>query len=187
MKVLLLKDVYKLGNAGDVKRVASGYARNFLIPQGLATLATASALTQAEDLRKQATEERARLNQELSATAEVIDGLMLAFPVRASEQGRLYGSITNQNIADKVMELKGVKIDRRVINVSPIKDLGLYNVAVRLTADLVPTLKVVVHSELKDPESVMFVETEEEAADEQVDEATPDLPVVEADELTPNE
>lgn len=178
MKVLLLKDVYKLGNAGDVKRVAGGYARNYLIPQGLAVLATPKAIEQSESLRQAALEERARLNTELAATAEVIQGLMLYFPVRASDQGRLYGSITHQNIADAMMTEKGIRIDRRTLMHPPIKDLGVYTVPVRLTADLVPTLKVVVYPDNKTPDYVLNVE--EPAEDESVAEA-PEATALEAE------
>lgn len=180
MKVLLLKDVYKLGNAGDVKRVAGGYARNYLIPQGLAVLATPKAIEQSESLRQVALEERARLNTELASTAEVIHDLMLYFPVRASEQGRLYGSITHQNIADAVMAEKGIRIDRRTLMHPPIKDLGVYAVPVRLTADLVPNLKVVVYPDNKTPDYVLNVE---EPAEDEVEMVEAEAEMTEATEL----
>src|SRR5512139_403845 len=98
MKVLLIKDVYKLGRAGDVKKVADGYGRNFLIPQGLAVLATAGALRQVERIREQAAVKRNAQNSELSAVAEKISALMLTFSAKAGETGKLYGSITAQDI-----------------------------------------------------------------------------------------
>jgi large subunit ribosomal protein L9 len=84
MKVLLLKDVYKLGRAGEVKRVADGYGRNFLLPQGLAVLATPGALKQAEHIRTQADAQRAVINKEMSGIAEKLQGITLTFP-RASQ------------------------------------------------------------------------------------------------------
>ncbi len=168
MKVLLLKDVYKLGRAGDVKKVADGYGRNYLIPQGLAVLATEGALKRAEYIRRKAAEERARLNQELSAVAERIAGLQLAFPVKAGETGKLYGSITPAMIAEAIEEKTGAKVDRRQIDAQPIKLLGVHRASVRLTMDLMPEVTVVVHREGEPPESVMevAVEAQQEAAAE---------------------
>jgi large subunit ribosomal protein L9 len=153
MKVLLLKDVYKLGRAGDIKKVADGYGRNYLLPQGLAALATPGMLKQAERIREKATEERARLNQELSSVAEVLEGLELIFPVKAGEMGRLYGSVTTTMIAEAIEEKSKVAIDRRQIDSQPIKTIGVHDVDIRLTVDLVPQIKVVVHREDEPPES----------------------------------
>ncbi len=158
MKVLLLKDVYKLGRAGDVKKVADGYGRNYLIPQGLAMLATPGALKQAERIRQTAATERARLNQELGAVAEQINGLSLFFPVKASETGKLYGSITTAMMAEAIQEKTGVEISRRQIDSQPIKALGVHKVHVRLTIDLVPEVTVVVHREGEPAESAYEIE-----------------------------
>jgi large subunit ribosomal protein L9 len=163
MKVLLLKDVYKLGRAGEVKKVAAGYGRNYLIPQGLATRATEGALKQAERIKKHAAEERARLNQELSAIAERLDGLTLSFGVKAGETGKLYGSITNSMIADAVEEETGAKIERRDIDSQSIKTLGVHNIPIRLTIDLVPELTVLVHREGEAPETAYAIEEEKAA------------------------
>src|SRR5512145_315717 len=100
MKVLLLKDVYKLGRAGDVKRVADGYGRNYLIPHGLAILATPGALKQSEHIRVRANEQRAILNKEMDAIAKKLEGVVLTFAAKASETGKLYGSVTTQMIAE---------------------------------------------------------------------------------------
>src|SRR5512133_2316373 len=99
MKVLLIKDVYKLGHAGDVKRVADGYGRNFLLPQGLAVLATQGALKNAEAIRSHANTRRAVLNNEMGGVAEKLTDLVLPFASKAGETGKLYGSITTQMIA----------------------------------------------------------------------------------------
>jgi large subunit ribosomal protein L9 len=160
MKVLLLKDVYKLGRAGDVKKVADGYGRNFLLPQRLATLATPGAMKHAERIRDAAAKERARLNEELSAVAEQLNGTTLIFPVKAGETGKLYGSITPAMIMDAIEAEKGIQIDKRQLDAQPIKTLGVHKVEVRLTIDLVPELTVVVHREGEAPETAYGLEEE---------------------------
>jgi len=161
MKVLLLKDVYKLGRAGEIKKVADGYGRNYLLPQGLAALATPGMLKQADRIREKATEERARLNQELSSVAEVLEGLELIFPVKAGEMGRLYGSVTTSMIADAIQEKSELTVERHQIDSQPIKALGVHEVDIRLTVDLVPQIKVVVHREDEPPESAYELSEEE--------------------------
>ena len=147
MKVLLLKDVYKLGRAGDVKRVADGYGRNYLLPQGMAVLATDEALKMAERIREKANVQRAIVNQEMDTVAKQISGLILVFPARASETGKLYGSITTQMIAEGIKNKTGVEVARRQIDSQPLRMLGDYKVHIRLTVDLVPTIDVIVHRE----------------------------------------
>ncbi len=160
MKVLLLKDVYKLGRAGDVKRVADGYGRNYLLPQGLAVLATPGALKQAEGIRERAAAQRAVLNQEMSGVAERVKDLVLAFPARAGETGKLYGSITTQMIADEINKRLGTEITRRQVDSEPLRNLGTHTVRIRLTVDLVPEIQVIVHREGETP--VLESEGEEE-------------------------
>jgi large subunit ribosomal protein L9 len=155
MKVLLLKDVYNLGRAGDVKKVADGYGRNFLLPQKLAVLATPGSLKQADHIKKVAAEQRAVLNQELGSVAEQLEGVELAFPVKAGETGRLYGSVTTSMIADAIASQTGADIDKRQVESQPIKLLGVHNARVRLTMDLLPEIKVIVHREGEPPESVL--------------------------------
>jgi large subunit ribosomal protein L9 len=147
MKVLLLKDVYKLGRAGDVKRVADGYGRNYLLPQGMAVLATSEALKMSERIREKANVQRAIVNKEMDAVAKQIAGLTLVFPARASETGKLYGSVTTQMIADAVKAKSGVEVARRQIDSQPLRMLGEYKVHIRLTVDLIPTIDVIVHRE----------------------------------------
>lgn len=147
MKVLLLKDVYKLGRAGDVKRVADGYGRNYLLPQGMAVLATAVALKMAERIREKANVQRAIINQEMDAVAKQIAGLTLIFPAKASETGKLYGSVTTQMIAEAIKAKSGVEVAKRQIDSQPLRMLGEYKVHIRLTVDLIPTIDVIVHRE----------------------------------------
>jgi large subunit ribosomal protein L9 len=147
MRVLLLKDVYKLGHAGDVKKVADGYARNYLIPQRLATLATAGAIKQAETLRQNAAIARAKLNAELSGVAEKLNALTITFAVKAGETGKLYGSVTPAQIADEIKKTSGLDVDRRNVGHQPLRELGEFRVPVRLTTDLIPQVKVLIYRE----------------------------------------
>ena len=176
MKVLLLKDVYKLGRAGDVKKVANGYGRNYLIPQGMAVLATPGAMKQAERIRQTADRERAILNQEMSGVSEQLAGMTLTFPARASETGRLYGSINTRMIADALSEKAEVEITHRQIDSQPLRMIGEHVVNVRLTVDLIPEIKVVVHREgesvaaaLEEAEALLEAEAETEETPVDVD------------------
>jgi large subunit ribosomal protein L9 len=162
MRVLLLQDVFKLGRAGDVKKVADGYGRNYLIPQGLATLATPGALKQADHIKKVAAEKRSVLNKELGSVAERIDGLELFFPVKAGETGRLYGSVTTSMIVEAIMKKTNFEIDRKQVDAQPVKLLGIHKAEIRLTMDLVPEVTLVVHREGEPPETVMDKEIEAE-------------------------
>ena len=168
MKVLLLKDVYKLGRAGDVKKVADGYGRNFLIPQRLAVLATPGAVKQAESIRTRATAQRDVLNKEMGGIADRLTGLVIGFGVRAGETGKLYGSITNQMIADEISRKTKQTVDRRMIEMQPIRTLGEYKATVRLTVDLTPEVRVIVHREGDTPEAL-----KQQAAPAPVAEAAP--------------
>lgn len=147
MKVMLVKDVYKLGRAGDVKKVADGYGRNFLIPQGLAVLATAGAIKQSEKIRSQAEIQRAGLNSELKDLAAHVNGVVLNFAAKAGETGKLYGSITTQDVATAIQEQTRYEVKKQQIDMQPIRTLGEYKARVRLTMDLVPEVKVIVYRE----------------------------------------
>jgi large subunit ribosomal protein L9 len=171
MKVLLLQDVFKLGRAGDVKRVADGYGRNFLLPQGLAVLATPGALKQVKRIKSQATVERNALNEELGAVAEQLSGMVLSFTARASETGKLYGSITTQMIADSIGEKTGVEINKRQVFTQPLRSVGEHIVQIRLTVDLVPEVTVVVNREGEEPEEIVFQEPVRPEGEEELVEA----------------
>jgi large subunit ribosomal protein L9 len=147
MKVLLTKDVYKLGRAGDVKKVADGYGRNFLLPQGLAVLATPGAMKQAEKIKSQAEIKRAELNSELKDLADHINGITLTFAAKAGETGKLYGSITTQDVANAIMEQTKYEVKRQQIDMQPIREVGEFKAHVRLTIDLIPEIKIIVHRE----------------------------------------
>lgn len=190
MKVLLLQDVFKLGRAGDVKRVADGYGRNYLLPQGLAVLATPGAMKQVERIKTQATVERNALNEELGAVAEQLNGTMLTFSARASETGKLYGSITTQMIADEINKKTGVEINKRQVHAQPLRSLGEHTVEIRLTVDLVPEVNVMVNREGEEPQEVVIQEPVRPESDEDQVESEPEEEmeaVEEAEELVAEE
>jgi large subunit ribosomal protein L9 len=147
MKVMLTQDVDELGLAGEVKDVANGFGRNYLIPQGLAVLATPGALKQADVHRRRAAERRQRIADEMAFLAESIRRTTLVFQAKAGEKGRLYGSVTTAEIADKLAEAVEHEIDRRKISLeSPIKQLGTHTVTLRLAQNVVADFDVVVES-----------------------------------------
>lgn len=161
MKVLLLDDVYKLGRAGDVKKVAPGYARNYLMPQGLAILATPGAVKQAGRITKQGEIKRAIVNQELGGVAEQLAGKRFTFAAKASETRRLYGSINTQMIAEVVSQDIGVTVEAKQIESQPLRMIGTHKVAVRLTVDLIPEIEIIVHREGESIESALAEEEKE--------------------------
>ena len=150
MKVLLIKDVYNLGRAGDVKKVADGYARNFLLPQKVAVMATEGSLKQIEKIQAAAAKQRELLNEEMAGLAEQIQALELRFKAKVGETGKLYGSITQQMIIEAVNEQLKVNIDRHQVESQPLREVGEHLVKIRLTFDLIPEVKVLVESEEAD-------------------------------------
>jgi len=145
MKVLLLRDHAKLGKAGTIKNVADGYARNFLIPRGLAVLATGGALKQAETIRKAEDKRQAQLFAEAQAVANQLTGTTLTFRTLAGETGKLYGSITAHDITQAIQREKGIEVDKRKVELrEPLRTLGTHTVPIRLAADLAPEVTVVI-------------------------------------------
>ena len=145
MQVLLLKDVDQLGHAGEVKRVSDGYGRNFLIPRGLAVVATPGAIKKAELELEAAARRRAKELSEAQAQALALDGVSVNFVARAGEADRLYGSITKGDIAEALEKKVGQEVDRRKIELEdPIKELGTHAVTIRLAANAEAKITVVV-------------------------------------------
>lgn len=144
MKIILLDYVYKHGVAGEVIDVADGYARNFLIPKGLAVQATPGELKRAEKLREQAAVRRAALDNKMNELARIIDGVELIFGRRAASTGKLFGSVTTQEIADALLEKTGVDINRRRISQQQLREIGTHEVPVRLGTDLSPILQITI-------------------------------------------
>ena len=164
MKVMLVKDVYKLGRAGDIKKVADGYGRNFLIPQGFAVLATEGALKQVQKIKSQAEVRRSSQNEELKGLADQIKEVTLTFPAKAGDTGKLYGSITTQDIATALTEKVRFEVKRQQVDIQPIRNLGEFTAHVRLTMDLIPEFKIIVHREGESAESVTDAQRAAEAA-----------------------
>jgi large subunit ribosomal protein L9 len=187
MKVLLTEDVEKLGLAGDIVTVADGYARNYLIPQELAVKAHKGLVRQAEVIRRQARRKRERIVAEMEALTAKLNGLQLTFEANAGEKGRLYGSVTRDDVIEAAEAKIGEEVDRRKLDMEPLRQLGVHTVPVRLSADLVPELVVIVHREGEDPATYLAAaEAEAQAAAEAQAEAEAQ-PEVEADESAPEE
>ncbi len=132
MKVILKEDVYKHGVTGEIVKVADGFARNWLIPKGMAVPASKANLDQMTTLREKAAENRAIYTDKVNAAAQQINGVELVFGVKAGSNNKLYGSITSQMIKDALMEKTGLDINRRRISDRPIREIGRYDVPVRM-------------------------------------------------------
>ena len=134
MEIILKQDVKNLGYKNDIVNVKQGYARNFLIPQGLAILATPSARKiLAEEIRQQAFKQE-RIKKEAAELAQVLEGLSLRIAAKASESGKIYGSVNNIQLANAIKEAKDLTIDRKqiIINDESIKEIGKYKAVVKL-------------------------------------------------------
>jgi large subunit ribosomal protein L9 len=143
MNVILLEDVARLGQAGEVCKVAPGYARNHLIPKKLAVVATAGALKELEQKRQAEARHQEQLKAEAQELAGELEGVMVTVQAKTGEKDRLYGSVTSADIANALEEQTGRSIDRRKIELEePIRQLGIFSVAVRLHSDLAPLIRV---------------------------------------------
>jgi large subunit ribosomal protein L9 len=147
MKVILMTDVPALGHRGETRDVANGYARNFLIPRKLAVPATPANLKNVEHLKRQRVREEHRALEVAKATATRIEALTLAVTARASDDGRLYGSVSATDVVAFLEKHQVVVEKRRVQLDEPIKALGDYKVPVRLHGDVTATLTVTVMAE----------------------------------------
>ena len=148
MEVLLTETVDNLGSAGEVKKVADGYARNFLIPKGLAVPVTAGVLKQAELQRQAEAKRQEREKVKAESLARTLSQVILTFQVKAGEKDKLYGSITNADIAEALERETGQAIDKRKVELEePIRELGSYYVPIKLLPDLAPRITVIVERE----------------------------------------
>ena len=142
MKVILLRDVESLGSAGEVVQVKSGFARNFLIPQHKALVASDTNVAQFESKRKQHEAVSERERRAAETIVKQLEADSLTAQVRVGEEDRLFGSVTVQNIADLLAE-KDYDIDRRAVQLEePIRALGVYTIDVRLHADVTAKVKL---------------------------------------------
>jgi len=142
VQIILKQDVDALGRAGELVDVKPGYARNYLIPGGFALEATEGSRRQLAEVSRQSSGNAERERTRAEEIAATLEGLSLTFKVRAGEEGRLFGSVTTADIAEKLAE-QGLELDRRdVLLDEPIKELGTFRVAVNLHADVRPEVSV---------------------------------------------
>lgn len=149
MQVLLLQNVPSVGNAGEVKRVTDGYARNYLLPRKLAVVATDGAVKQAEAIKQAVVRREAKTREEAEELAKLIEKVTLTFRAKAGEGDRLFGSITSGDIVDALAREKGITVDKRKIELdSPLKELGTHQVAIKLHPEVSAKVMVVVEKQV---------------------------------------
>ena len=141
LQVILKEDVEHLGATGDLVRVRPGYARNYLIPRGLAAMATRASIRQIEHEKKNALAKAAKERSNAAGIAAALAEVTFEIERKAGEEGKLYGSVTAADIAE-LLEAKDYSIDRRKIVLSPIKTVGVYDVEVKLAGGLRATFKL---------------------------------------------
>ena len=151
MKVIFLQDVPNVARAGDIKEVADGYGRNFLIPRNLALLAKASAINMAEVQRQIEARHQTAERAGLTEMAQQLEGKEVSLKARAGTKDRLYGSITAGDIASEIESTLGIVIDKKKIELDePIRQIGSREVAIRLAKDIIPKITVTVTEEETD-------------------------------------
>lgn len=144
VQVILSEDVHALGDAGEIVSVKPGYARNYLIPQGKAMIATAERVNEVEHQKRVISEKLAKELSDLNAVKQKLHGTKLEVVAQAGDEGKLFGSVTAANLAELLAE-KGLEVDRRKIQLSePIKTVGEHTVNIRLRSDVMADFKVTV-------------------------------------------
>jgi large subunit ribosomal protein L9 len=147
MEVILKEDILNLGKIGEVLRVRDGFARNYLLPRGLVLVANKKNIKTFEHQKKIVADQKQKIMRNAQAIGDELVGVSLTIPMRAGEEGRLFGSVTNMQI-EKALKAKGLKVERRKIHLDePIKTLGDYEIPIRLSADVTVPLKLSVVAE----------------------------------------
>ena len=136
MRVVLKQEVRGLGRPGDVKEVADGYAQNFLLPRGLAIVASTSALKRVAQQRDSVAHKAERAHAEAEALAKRLDAVTLVFKLKAGDQGKAFGSVTTKDLAEALEREARIKIDRMKIHADPLRTLGVHRVEIRLLTDV---------------------------------------------------
>ena len=173
MRVVFLEDVAGVAQGGDVKEVKNGFARNYLIPKNYAVPATHNALQRVKQYAEQAEKTRLKLLQDMRELSETLNGKRVSVEMRAGASGQLYGSVTNAIIADKLGAMSDREIDRRSIEIaSPIRQLGSFDVTVRLHPEVQAHIDVLVHPTGMDPDE--WLKSLEPDAGDDDDSATED-------------
>ncbi|CAA9450333.1 LSU ribosomal protein L9p [uncultured Rubrobacteraceae bacterium] len=145
MQVILRGDVEKIGQRGDIVDVSRGYVRNFLIPRGLADVATPGKLEEARRTMEEAEERDRRLAERAEEIAGILNKSVITIEARTGEDERLFGSVTAANITDAVEKARGIRLDRRRIRLEdPIKSLGTHQVPIQVHGDVEASVKVIV-------------------------------------------
>jgi len=148
MKVVFLEDVANIAKAGEVKVVADGYGRNFLIPKKLAALVSPETITKLETQRLLQANKKTQIESELTKIFSQLEGKEVILKAKVGAKNRLYGSITSADIAAELERVTGVTIDKRKIELDePIRELGSFDVAIKLGKDVIPKVKVIVSEE----------------------------------------
>ena len=144
-RAILLEDVESLGERGAVVDVSAGYLRNFLLPRKLAEPATSASIKQAERRREDAEKAAREAEEKARESAAVLGRTVLTITQQAGDDGRLFGSVTTQDIADAIRDARGIKIDRRKVHLEePIRNVGTYMVVVEVTDEVTATIKTMV-------------------------------------------
>ena len=181
MRVVFLEDVPGVAQGGDIREVKNGFARNYLIPKNLATPATHNAVQRVQKLQNRAQVNRIKRLEDMKELAAEFDGAQVSVEMRAGSSGRLYGSVTNAIIADRLAELTEKEIDRRAVALEePIRDLGSYELTIRLHPEVEAGISVLVYptgmtpeeyveslNPTEESEDVDAVESESESEEEQ--------------------
>ena len=148
VEIVFTKDVPNQARAGELKRVADGFARNYLIPRGLAEVATPEVLKRLHKIKAAGDETRVRNAQAMEELAEALDGVQITVTARVTPTGRYYGSITGSRIADELAASLGRDIDRRLVeDGEPIREPGEYEVVLRFDTDIQATVHIIAEAE----------------------------------------
>ena len=171
MKVILTKYYEKLGDVGDIVEVKSGYANNYLIPNGVVLPATRGNIKQMELVKKAAIKVEARNIKEAEELAGKLEGLEVTFIVKTGEEGKLYGSITNKDIAEKISEERKMEIDRKKVDMQEhIKELGEYEIELKLYKEIKSFVKVKVEPDEESKELIEAHKAEKEKTESVIEE-----------------
>jgi large subunit ribosomal protein L9 len=170
LKVILAKDYEKLGNAGDIINVKDGFAKNYLIPNDIVLLLTKGNLNQMEIVKKSLIKKEAGNIAEAKKLLELIDKAIITIKVNSSPEGRLFGSITNKDIAEKILEIKKIEIDRKKIELEEhIKEVGTYNVTVKLYKDVKAEIQLeIISDDVVEPQEKAEEESDEKAKEKNI-------------------
>jgi large subunit ribosomal protein L9 len=148
MQVIFLQDVPNQAQAGEIKRVADGYARNYLLPKGLAEVATPEILKRGHKIKAAGDEQRLRNTAEMEGLAQLLDNTMITVAARVTPNGRYYGAISSGRIAQELTTTTGREIDRRLVeDMEPIREPGEYEISLKLTGDIQATIHITAEAE----------------------------------------